>query len=179
MKFYLFGTLRTRFLMQLVLLAGFFVSVSAVRADLITFQFEGELTNVDTPLEGEFSVGDSFGGTYTFESNTEPVVIIDDGDGYGELFPNTIQTLDFSSGSYVATAESGDITYYNFDFLYYGAEFNSVDGFSVGGYIPQDMKLFIDDEDTFLNFSSNSIYPEYNANDYDSPGGMSLTHLRD
>ena len=167
--------------MQLVLLAGFFVSVSAVRADLITFQFEGELTNVDTPLEGEFSVGDSFGGTYTFESNTEPVVIVegDDDDEYydfsfKENFSNAIKTLDFSSGSYVAVAESGDINHnYTYEDAFYHAIFNSVDGFSVGGYIPQNMVLAVASYSHLnLNFSSNEIHPEYNVNDSfsDDPG---------
>jgi len=147
MKSYIFGTLRTRFLMQLVWLAVFFVSVSAVQADLITFQFEGELTSVDTPLEGQFSVGDSFGGTYTFESNPETVIsdyYEGDYDDYfhTDLFPNAIKALDFNSGSYVAVAESGDINNYSDDDISSSdAEFNSVDGSSVGGYIPQNMEL--------------------------------------
>ncbi len=106
MKSYLFGTLRTRFLMQLVLLAGFFVSVSAVRADLITFQFEGELYAVDTPLEGQFSVGDEFGGIYSFESNPETVITEFYEDYNTDLFPNAIQALEFNSGSYRAYAGS-------------------------------------------------------------------------
>jgi len=176
MKSYIFGAQRTRFLMQLVLLAGFFVPVSAVRADLITFQYEGELTRVDTPLEGQFSVGDSFGGTYTFESNTISVIEhysededltddIPDDEWEIEHFPNAINALDFSSNNYMAGAENGDIEIS----IYEGAEstyiagFTEMDGLSVGGYTPQRMRIGVSDFDAELNFSSNPIHPEYNA----------------
>ena len=167
--------------MQLVLLTGFFVSVSVVRADLIIYQFEGEITRVDTPLEGPISVGDSFGGTYAFESNTASVITYFYDSGYTELFSNAIKTLDFNSGSYVAVAESGDIrNQYDSSYLdaNYSAESNIVDGFSVGGYILRDITLGVDNYSN-LNFSSNPIHPEYNVNDsffdYNYPGYMYLT----
>ncbi len=108
MKFYLFGTMRTCFLMQLVFLTVFFVSVSVVRADIVTFQFEGELTRVDTPLEEEFSVGDSFVGTYTFESNTP----YPDDTGYF-FYRDAILDMSLSSGAFTASASGGNI-YYDF-----------------------------------------------------------------
>ncbi len=92
MKFYLFGTIRTRFLMQLVLLAGFFVSVSVVRADIITFQYEGELVEVSPELDQQFSIGDEFNGSYTFESD-----IPNTGSPGYYLF----SSMAFSSGTYI------------------------------------------------------------------------------
>ena len=95
MKFYLFGALRTRLLIQLVLLAGFFVSISAVRADLITFQYEGELVEVSPELNQQFSIGDEFNGSYTFESD-----IPNTGSPGYYLF----SSMAFSSGTYTASA---------------------------------------------------------------------------
>ena len=111
MKFYLFGTMRTCFLMQLVLLAVFFVSVSVARADIITFQYEGELTDVDALLEGTFSVGDSFAGTYTFNSDTP---INGDFGAYYE-YPNAIIDMSFNSGNFMASADNGTMAEDYFD----------------------------------------------------------------
>ncbi len=178
MKLYLFSIMRTCFLIQLVLLTVYFISVPAVRADLITFQFEGELTRVDTPLEGQFSVGDSFGGTYTFESNT-PMVVTDlsgvitefDDDVeyymYKHHYPDAIKALDFSSGSYMAVAESGKIIVEPDGFTTYKAIFTGIEGASVGGHTPHGMDFRADDYYINPNFSSNRIQPEYNMNDYE------------
>ncbi len=110
MKFYLFSTIRTCFLMQLVLLTVFFVSVSFVRADIVTFQFTGELTGVDTPLEGEFSVGDTYSGTYTFESNTPDP----EADNGFFSYPDAILDMSLSSGAFTASASGGNL-YYDFE----------------------------------------------------------------
>ena len=195
MKFYLFGTMRTCFLMQLVLLAVFFISVPAVRADIITFRYEGELTSVDAPLEGQFSVGDSFRGTYTFKSDTTFVITdyyygedIADDYYFLDVYPNVIKALYFSSGTYMAATESGDIETYEDDVATdYSANFNSVEGLSVGGYIPQEISFAVYDNDynTFgkeLNFSSNLIHPEYQNGSmgfaFEEVGSQNPSYLR-
>jgi hypothetical protein len=110
MKSYLFGTIRTRFLKQLILLPIFFVSAPAIQADIITFRYEGELTHVDAPLEETFSVGNSFSGTYTFDSDTPPV----DGLAYVE-YPNAIIDMSFNSGNFMASADNGSMSEDYFD----------------------------------------------------------------
>ncbi len=107
MKFYLFGTMRTCFLMQLVLLAVFFVSVSVARADIITFQYDGELTEVDAPLEGTFSVGGSFSGTYSFTLDVPPDEF---GFNYGHFIYDAVTAMTFRSNGFMASANTGYIS---------------------------------------------------------------------
>ena len=138
MKFYLFGTMRTCFLMQLVLLTVFFVSVSVVRANIVTFQFEGELTTVTTPLEGEFSVGDSFVGTYTFESNT-PVDPGADPDIYSFYYLDAVLDISLNIGTFTASASSGKISYDFEDDSGFFVYSNQVVASSLDNFVPYGM----------------------------------------
>ncbi len=130
MKFYLFGTMRTCFLLQLVLLAVFFFSAPAIQADIITFQYEGELTSVDAPLEGTFSVGDSYSGTYTFDSDTP----VNDSFAYFE-YPNAIIDMSFNSGNFMASANSGDMSenYFDRETSLFSTDFKSISSSSIAG----------------------------------------------
>ncbi len=163
MKFYLFGTLRTRFLMQLVLLAGFFVSVSVVRADLITFRYEGELTSVDTALEGQFSVGDSFGGTYTFDSNT-PMASIDK-TNIDNYYPNAIVDMQFTSGSYMASSNNGLLNQFaeEVENWVFSTKFKSISGSSIESFSPSEMNLYWN---TPSWFETSVINPDPHFNPY-------------
>ena len=60
MKFNLSDTIYSRLLTQPILLAVFFVNAPITNADIVTFYFEGEITNFDTPLKWTFSEGESF-----------------------------------------------------------------------------------------------------------------------
>ena len=145
MKFYLFGTMRTCFLMQLVLLTVFFISVSIVRADIVTFQFEGELTDVDSLLEGNFSVGDSFAGTYTFESNTPDP----EGDDIGFFtYPDAILDMSLSSVAFTVSASSGNLVYDFQDEPEVIVSFNEDFAYSLDDFVPASMSV----DWTFSNF---------------------------
>ncbi len=139
MKFYLFDTMRTCCLLQLVLLAVFFVSVSVTRADIITFQYEGELTKVDSSLGGTFFVGDSFSGTYTFDSDTPPTV------EYSWFFdyPNAIIDMSFNSGNFMASADNGSMSEDYFDAVtsFFYAYSESISSPAIAGLDPNYMSL--------------------------------------
>lgn len=122
MKFYM-SKIQNCCLSGAVLLALFFVS--AVRAEMLTYQFEGEISYVDRALEGGFSVGDSFMGTYTIDSDsplriwsyiaTEPYYE----DYYVGYRDNAVSSMSFSSGAVTASASSGEIRIdYTEDFRY-------------------------------------------------------------
>jgi len=134
MKSYLFGTIRTRFLKQLILLPVFFVSAPVIQADIITFRYEGELIHVDAPLEETFSVGNSFSGTYTFDSDTPPV---DDGLAYVE-YPNAIIDMSFNSGNFMASADNGSMSEDYFDAVssFFTIDFESPSSTSIAGLNP-------------------------------------------
>ena len=103
MKSCLFAIKRTRFLMKLMLLTVILVSIPAIQADIITFQYEGEITSVDTGLEGVFSIGDSFEGTYTFESDTDAL-----GGGIPFFYyDKAISATSFRSDTFTASGNSG------------------------------------------------------------------------
>ncbi len=159
MKFYLFGTMRTYFLMQLVLLTVFFVSVPTIRADIITFQYKGELTKVDSSLGGTFSVGDSFKGTYTFDSDTPSV-------NHYEWFdyPNAIIDMSFNSGNFFASANNGSMSEDYFDAVtsFFSAYSESISSPSIAGLDPNYMSLGWD-----TDYGSPSIIdPDHSFNPY-------------
>ncbi|MEE9338585.1 MAG: hypothetical protein V3U87_10925 [Methylococcaceae bacterium] len=81
-----------------------FINIPITRADIVTFNFEGELTNVDSPLRWTFSEGESFTGTSTFDSNVPAAP--PSFNGYGE-FPNSISNMSFSTENFRATGASG------------------------------------------------------------------------
>ena len=122
MKSCLFGIKRTCFLMKLLLLTVILVSIPAIQADIITFQYEGEITSVDTGLEGVFSIGDSFEGTYTFESETDSL------DNSLVFFHgNAISATSLKSDTFTTLGNSGGLDY-DEDFGFYTAylDFESV-----------------------------------------------------
>ena len=149
MKFYLLGMKRTRILIQLVMLAVFFVPTSNVGAEPITFRYEGTLTSVDAPLQGTFSAGDSFSGTYTFESDS---TFAPDSPGVNDPssqfvtyeFNNAVSAMSFNSGNYKASATNGDI-FQDFDggdgTSRVGASFDPVSGSPVGDFVLNGMDL--------------------------------------
>ncbi len=142
MKFYLLGTMLTRILMQLVLLTVFFIPISDVRAEPITFQFEGTLTSVDAPLQGTFSVGNSFEGSYTFDSDSPAT----SGDAPHAEYPNAITAMSFNSGTYLASAAGGSIIqdfegFLNPDEPFYEVSFNPVVGNLAEYFVPSRIKL--------------------------------------
>lgn len=74
----------------------------------VTYQYKGEIISVDSPLTETFSIGDTFTGTYTFDSaipanpdNTPP---FSPGRGF---FQDTIRAASFTSGNYSAAGTSG------------------------------------------------------------------------
>jgi hypothetical protein len=135
MKFYLLGTMRTRILMQLVLLTVVFVFVSNVGAEPVTFRFEGTLTQVDTPLQGTFSTGDSFSGTYTFDSDSP--------ENPEKEYLNAISAMSFSSGAYVASASNGNIDLHNVESFVFNNAFSApISGSLVGDFVPKSMFMF-------------------------------------
>ena len=147
MKFYLIGTMSTCFFTQLLLLTIFFVSVPAVQADIVTFQFEGELTDVETLLEEGFTVGDSFTGTYSFESDSSEVAGEEVGGVF--LYPNAIFEMSFSSGAFTASATTGDIhedfevaaDFPNGSLFFHMAFFDPILGLPEGDFVADWMSL--------------------------------------
>ncbi len=150
MKFYLFGTMRTCFLTQLVLLLTvFFVSIPIIRADIITFQYEGELTGVDTELGGEFSVGDKFSGSYSFNTDSADPHF-DDSSIYfhpDREFPNAISNMMISFSKdgidyYTASATNGGISEDFWDEpFYYSIDIGPISGLSIESFVPDRLHL--------------------------------------
>jgi len=144
MKFYLLGTMPNRILMQLLLLAVVFIPVSDVGAEPVTFRFEGTLTQVDTPLQSTFSTGDSFEGTYTFDSDSPGSTF----DPFGQFvvydFTNAVSAMSLNSGNYKASATTGDITQ-DFDGgdgrQLYSVSFDPASGSPVGDFVLDEMHL--------------------------------------
>lgn len=99
------------FLSGVVLLTLFFVST--VRADIFTVQFEGDWDDVDTILEGGFSVDDDFTGTYTFDSSSPITARHDPQNDYDTDWfyerDNAVSSMYFSSGAFTASASSGGV----------------------------------------------------------------------
>ena len=148
MKSYLFGTMRTCFLTQLVLLLTvFFVSIPIIRADIITFQYEGELTEVDTELGGEFSVGDKFSGSYSFNTDSADPQYDDSIYFYPDWsFPNAISNMMISFSKdgidyYTASATNGGIYEDFWDEPYYSIDIDSISGLSIESFVPDRLYL--------------------------------------
>ena len=187
MKFYLFRTMRTCFLMQLVLLAVFFVSLPAVRADIITFQFEGELTEVDSSLQEIFSTGEGFTGSYTFDTASASFYFYDV--PFGE-FSNVISAMSFSSGTYNITTPANGIIRQDFiDEWDYRVDLQAISDFPVNGFVPDAMGLswtasyiggaFSFDSELFGPMTRPAFDPElpaylqcYECNFYDADGNL-------
>ena len=110
-----------------------------VRADIITFQYEGELTDVDAQLEGTFSVGDSFAGTYTFNSDTP----VDDAFIAYFEYPNTIIDISFNSGNFMASANNGSMSEDYFDAVtsFFSVYSESISSPSIAGLDPNYISL--------------------------------------
>ena len=137
--------------LQPILLAVFFVNAPITRADIVTFYFEGEITNFDTPLKWTFSEGESFTGAYTFDSNVPASPPPFNGNAE---FPNSISHMLFNTERFQATAISGIIKqnrviqqHVPFDGNY-SVNFDSISGQS-GGLSP--IKLELDWKYTFLD----------------------------
>jgi hypothetical protein len=109
---------------------------------MVTFQFEGRLTSVDSELTSEFAVGDKFTGTYTFNPNVPP----DDPD-LAELvgtftFANAVSAMSFTSGNYnISSVANGSIINDFQDDDLYQAAISPVSGTSIGDYAPRSMSL--------------------------------------
>ena len=107
MNFSFFRYLRTNSL-PLVGFLAVFISISNVQANMVPFQFEGELTEVDKPLLGTFSTGDKFTGSYTFDST-----IVGTLEGNTVVHENAISAMSFTTGTYTASATNGFIEYFD------------------------------------------------------------------
>ncbi len=120
-------------------------SISDSHATKVTYQFEGEITKVDTPLDGEFQIGDLFTGTYIFDLDTPDRNDSFDFDNFtgDRAFINTISAMTFTSNSYTVEATNGDIT--KLDNLAgrddMGISFYPTLGVSIGDYVPSGMGL--------------------------------------
>jgi hypothetical protein len=136
MKSCLFAIKRTRFLMKLMLLTVILVSIPAIQADIITFQYEGEITSVDTGLEGVFSIGDSFEGTYTFESDTDSF----SGRAPVFFFENAISATSFTSDTFTASGNSGAFDF-DEDHGFYTAYLGFGSVAPVGDFTPLSLSL--------------------------------------
>jgi hypothetical protein len=171
MKFYLLGTMRTCILKQLVLLTVFFISVSGVHAEPITFRYEGTLTDVDAPLQGTFSAGDSFFGTYTFDSDSPGSSDHNDpGDQFLTYhFNNAVSAMSFNSGNYKASATTGIITQ-DVDFgdgmWLYSVSFDPVSGSPVGDFVLDTMSLswLLPAKYKFLDVAEILVQPRFDPN---------------
>ena len=107
MNFCFLNTLRTNSL-ALVGILAVFLSITNVQANMVTFQFEGELTQVDSPLSGTFSTGDKFNGTYTFDSTSVGTIGVGD-----KFYENAVSEMTFTTGTYTASAKNGLIDYFD------------------------------------------------------------------
>jgi hypothetical protein len=83
------------------------LGTSRSQADLITFYFQGTVNNVNPVLSGEFSVGERFSGSYTFDSDT-PNTSGGDPPNFG-LYTGALTALSFTIDSYTGSATDGDI----------------------------------------------------------------------
>jgi hypothetical protein len=135
--------MRASILMLLASLTVLIISISHVHASMVTFQFEGELTSVDSELSNEFSEGDTFKTSYTFDTTspaTRSSPFID-----GSIvripfasFDNAITAMSFEIRPYSAsavtyTASNGVVRAQFSPPPRYGVFFNQISGHSVEG----------------------------------------------
>jgi len=144
MKLYVYNKIST----CIILLATMTISITCANAANITFQFKGVVTSVDSALRRTttqiptgFSLGDTFSGTYTFESNY-PVIF--NGSTFFS-YPGVISAMSFDSNtnSAASTATNGNI-YLDAEAGengYYSAVMPQIAGDSIGNYTPESMGL--------------------------------------
>jgi hypothetical protein len=120
-------------------LALFVLSISNVQAVPITFQFEGKLTSVTAQLSGTFSTGDTFSGTYTFDS-AAPVTATHTFGAYEE-FDNAVSSMSVSGNGYTAFASNGDITHDFEDENFYSVNFHPVSLLTTGNFLSTGMRV--------------------------------------
>jgi hypothetical protein len=152
MKTRLLGSMRAYILTLFVSIAVLVVSISHVHASMVTFQFEGELTRVNNELSSEFAVGDTFKGSYTFDTS------IGSGTSLPSLsrYPHVITAMSFVSGGYTASATNGDVDLDLEGFNDYDVFFDPVSGQSVENYLPTTMGLSWSPDQSFRLLRGNN-----------------------
>ena len=136
--------------------------VSPAHADLI-FTFAGEVASVDTPLDSQFTVGDTFTFTFsidetTADTNSSP----EDG-----VYPGVTGVSFSYSNGYTGGAASSPIlavqSRSSFDAL--SSQFNPT-GAGVSGQTPSFIEFSLDDT-TATAFTSDAIPTALDINDFD------------
>ena len=88
--------------MRALMLAVPFWLAGPAQAAPISFSFSGSLDSVDPLLSSEFSVGQAFSGSFTYESSTAPT-----GDSDADVaFYHAVTAFSVTTGSYTATSSS-------------------------------------------------------------------------
>ncbi len=141
MKVRFFGSMRACFLTLSELISALIASTSHVRTSMFTFQFEGKLTRVDDELSSEFSEGDTFKGTYTFDTTVSPfdLEFLLRGENRSFIWKDVISAVSFISRAYTASSTNGSIFYEHDNANNYSADFDQVSGRPVRGYLPSSM----------------------------------------
>ena len=93
---------------------------------MVTFQYEGKLTSVDNELSSEFSGGDTFKGTYTFDTTVPR-------NNLNGSWDNVISAASFVRGDYTVSSTNGSI-FAGIDGHF--ATIDQVSGQPVKGYLP-------------------------------------------
>jgi hypothetical protein len=110
--------IRNGFLLRLVLFSLFYSS--AVWADIVTFQYKGVITKVDSELrrvgdsafsgiEVGYEVGDTFSGEYTFSTDSPPEDLRNG--GIAAIYKNVITGMSFASGRNSFSATKGSFSF--------------------------------------------------------------------
>jgi hypothetical protein len=97
---------------------------AAARAELVTFLFEGKVTQVPMGFDGTFKVGDTIAGSYTFESATVDGMAGDPSVGSYDA----IKSFMVKVGDYKVAANAGKINVFD--------DFSGFDIYSAGGTAP-------------------------------------------
>lgn len=157
----------------LVVATAFIVMIgSAVQhanAELITFNFEGTVTDVPTELQGTFNTSQSISGSYTFESTTA------DTNSYPESgdYEGALTNLTFLIGSYnvTSTGSANNRITVEDSFIYggydeYKLRDEGVTGAEVSGWSPFKFIMTLQDSSDSV-FNSDDLPLSLDLSDFD------------
>lgn len=124
------------YLMTLVILLSGLLGTSHVHANMIKFYFQGVFTSVDQTLSNTFTTGETFSGTYMFDSSTPS-----EGSFSVINFSKAIKAMDFLSANYKTTGSQGTIYQDGEANNYYSANIKTIPEETIGNLSPLDMSL--------------------------------------
>jgi hypothetical protein len=144
-------------------------AVQHANAELITFNFEGTVTDVPTELEGTFNTSQSISGSYTFESTTADTNSSPDSGDYEGALTN----LTFSIGSYNVTSTGSAYNHLQVEDYFpwseadeYKLQDDGVSGAEVSGWSPFRFFIYLADSSASV-FDSGDLPLSLDLSDFD------------